>query len=158
MPVIYDFLIGEPVEEAANAIPAYPAVTEVEGKSVAERLEFWRAHFERCIRCYACRAVCPGCYCTECFVDSLDPEWVGNRIAPSENQMWHIIRAFHLAGRCVGCNACEQACPMDIPLSLLNRKLDKEVFRLFDFQAGLDAETPMPLATFKKEENLGVEE
>jgi ferredoxin len=158
MPVIYDFLIGEPVEEAANAIPAYPAVTEVEGKSVAERLEFWRAHFERCIRCYACRAVCPGCFCTECFVDSLDPEWVGNRIAPSENKMWHIIRAFHLAGRCVGCNACEQACPVGIPLSLLNRKLDKEVFRLFDFQAGLDAETPMPLATFKKEENLGVEE
>ena len=158
MPVIYDFLVGEPVEEAADAVPSYPDVTEVEEKSVAERLEFWQAHFERCIRCYACRAVCPGCYCTECFVDSLDPEWVGIRIAPSENQMWHIIRAFHLAGRCIDCNACERACLMNIPLSLLNRKLDKEVLRLFDFQAGLDTETPMPLATFKKEEKLGVEE
>ena len=72
--------------------------------------------------------------------------------------MWHIIRAFHLAGRCIDCNACERACPMDIPLSLLNRKLDKEVLRLFDFQAGLDTKTPMPLSTFKKEEKLGVEE
>lgn len=158
MPVIYDFLVGEPVEEAADAIPAYPDVIKVEEKSVAERLEFWQTHFDRCIRCYACRAVCPGCYCTQCFVDSLDPEWVGIRIAPSENRMWHIIRAFHLAGRCIGCNACEQVCPMNIPLSLLNQKMGEEVLRLFDFQAGLDAETAMPLATFKREEKLGVGE
>lgn len=157
-PVVYDFLVGEPVEEAADAVPTYPDVAEVEGKSVAERSEFWQAHFERCIRCYACRAACPGCYCTECFADILDPEWVGTRIAPSENKMWHVIRAFHLAGRCIDCNACERACPVNIPLSLLNRKLDKEVLGLFDFQAGLDTETPMPLATFKKEEDLGVGE
>ena len=158
MPVIYDFLIGEPNETEENILPAYDDVKKIEEKSVTERLEFWQTHFERCIRCYACRAVCPGCYCTQCFVDSLDPEWVGIRTAPSENRMWHTIRAFHLAGRCIGCNACEQVCPMNIPLSLLNQKIGKEVLRLFDFQAGLDAETAMPLATFKREENLEVGE
>ena len=158
VPVIYDLLIGEPSEAAENAPLDYNGVTKAEEKSVAERLEFWQAHFDRCIRCYACRAVCPGCYCTQCFVDSLDPEWVGTRIASSENRMWHTIRAFHLAGRCIGCNACEQVCPMDIPLSLLNQKMSKEVLRLFDFQAGMDAETTMPLATFKRDENLGVGE
>ncbi len=158
MPVIYDLLIGEPLEAEESTLLAYDDVIKIEEKSVAERLEFWQTHFERCIRCYACRAVCPGCYCTECFADTLDPEWIGIRIAPSENQMWHIIRAFHLAGRCIDCNACERACPMNIPLNLLNQKIGKEVLRLFDFQAGLDTETPMPLATFKKEEKLGVEE
>ena len=47
---------------------------------------------------------------------------------------------------------------MNIPLSLLNRKLEKEVLRLFDFQAGLSAEAVPPLATFKKEEKLGIGE
>lgn len=158
MPVVYDFLIGKPAESGENTPNDYSDVIEVEGKSLAERAQFWKNEFSRCIRCYACRAVCPGCYCIQCFVESLDPEWVGIKIAPAENEMWHIIRAFHLAGRCVGCNACEKVCPMKIPLSKLNRKLDKEVLRLFDFQSGLDSETPAPLATFKKEEKSGVEE
>jgi len=47
---------------------------------------------------------------------------------------------------------------MDIPLSLLNRKLEKEVRELFAFQAGLSSEQQPPFATFKKEEKLGFEE
>jgi Na+-translocating ferredoxin:NAD+ oxidoreductase RnfC subunit len=68
--------------------------------------------------------------------------------------MWNTIRAYHLAGRCIDCGSCQQVCPVNIPLMLLNRKLGKEVKELFDFQAGLDAETLPPLVTFKKEENL----
>jgi formate dehydrogenase subunit beta len=137
-PVIYDFLLGKPAEADNGA--DYGDVKEMEGKTSAERAAFWHEQFSRCIRCYAC----------------LDPEWVGIKIAPAENEMWHTIRAFHQAGRCVGCNACERVCPMKIPLSKLNRKLDKEVLRLFDFQSGLNRETPAPLTTFKKEEKLGV--
>ena len=68
------------------------------------------------------------------------------------------MRAFHLSGRCIGCNACELVCPVNIPLSLLNRKLEKEVMKLFKFQSGMDPETLQPLAAFQKDEKLGVGE
>jgi formate dehydrogenase subunit beta len=156
VPLIYDVLIGEPPGGGKGPDEPYPDVAEVEAKTPAERQEFWEEQFSRCIRCYACRQVCPGCYCTECFVEQLDPLWVGIRIAPGENEVWNTIRAFHLAGRCIGCNECERVCPMNIPLSLLNRRLEKEVQALFDFQAGMDAETVPPFAAFKKDEHLGV--
>lgn len=155
-PVIYDFLVGEPPQEEPAPPEPYLDVAEMEDMSPAERRAFWEQHFSRCIRCYACRQACPGCYCKECFVERLDPLWVGIRIAPKENELWQVIRTFHLAGRCIGCNECQNVCPMNIPLSLLNRKLEKEVLELFNFQAGLSAEEAPPFATFKKEEKLGV--
>jgi formate dehydrogenase subunit beta len=156
-PLVYDFLVGQPREEEPPA-EAYADVAEIEAKPVAERQAFWSEQFSHCIRCYACRQVCPGCYCSECFVEQLQPSWVGIKIASPENNIWQTIRAFHLAGRCSGCNECERVCPVDIPLSLLNRKLEKEVWQLFEFQAGLSAEAVPPFATFKKEETLGIGE
>ncbi len=156
-PVVYDFL----VERAAVERPEgelYSDILEMETTPIATRKEFWLEQFGRCIRCYACRQICPGCYCPECFAEQLSPLWVGIRIASKENELWQTIRTLHLAGRCVGCNECERACPMDIPLSLLNRKLEKEVKELFAFQAGLSSEQQPPFATFKKEEKLGFEE
>jgi len=91
-------------------------------------------------------------------VERLDPLWVGIRIAPRENEVWNTIRAFHLGGRCIGCYQCEQVCPVGIRLSLLNRKLEKEVRELFDFRAGMDPETSPPFATFRKDEKLGIGE
>jgi formate dehydrogenase subunit beta len=157
-PVIYDFLVGEPPTSEPAIPETYPDIAEMEAESITERRSFWAEHFSRCIRCYACRQVCPGCYCSECFVERLDPLWVGIRIAPGENEMWNTVRAFHLAGRCISCYQCERVCPVNIPLSLLNRKLEKEVLELFNFQAGIDAETPPPFSTFEKEEKLGVGE
>ncbi len=156
-PVVYDFLVGEAPPEQPPP-EAYADVLEMEARSAAEREAFWQEQFDRCIRCYACRQVCPGCYCSECFVEQLDPLWVGIRIAPAENQIWNTIRAFHLVGRCIGCNECERVCPLNIPLSLLNRKLEKEVWELFGFQAGMSAEAVPPFATFEKEEKLGIGE
>jgi len=157
-PVIYDFLVGEPPALEPDIPGPYCDVDEMEVKPAEERRAFWEEHFSRCIRCYACRQVCPGCYCSECFVERLDPLWVGIRIAPGENEMWNTMRAFHLAGRCIGCGQCERVCPVDIPLGSLNRKLEKETLELFNFQAGMDAETAAPFSTFDKDENIGIGE
>ncbi len=155
-PVVYDFLTEvEPIKRTGQE--NYSDVQEVEKKPLPERRGFWLEQADRCIRCYACRQVCPGCYCSECFVDQLEPLWAGIRIGPKENELWQTVRAFHLAGRCVGCNECERVCPVNVPLSLLNRKLRKEVKELFAFQAGLNPEEQPPFATFKKDEKLGFE-
>ena len=152
-PPLCDYLVGEPIREKWTEDGHYADVAEMEKMAADDRRAFWEKQAERCIRCYSCRSVCPGCYCSECFVDRLDPEWVGVRIATPQNSLWHEVRAFHLAGRCVGCNECERVCIMDIPLSLLNRKLEKDVWELFQFRSGISVEKA-PLATFKKEEDL----
>lgn len=157
-PVVYDFLAGEPKEEKEVHSDTYSDVAEIEKKTAIEKAAFWEEHFNRCVRCYACRQVCPGCYCIECFVERLDPLWVGIRVAPPENHMWHTIRAFHLAGRCISCGECERVCVVNIPLMLLNRKLEKEVQELFHFQSGMDGETPAPLRTFQRDDKVGIGE
>jgi ferredoxin len=154
VPAVYDFLVGEkPAAEPSSA--GFPDIEEFEKKPAAERRAFWEEQYKACLRCNACRHACPGCYCQECFAENLDPAWTGIRIAPAENQVWNLIRAFHLSGRCVDCGACEQACPTGIPLMLLNRKLQKEGIEYFGFEPGMSAETAPPFATFKKDESPG---
>ncbi len=152
-----DVVIGEaaaPSKEDGR----YTRVREMEGKAAKERDAFWQAQFEECVRCYACRQVCPGCYCPECFVDRLDPMWVGPRVSPHHNFFYQTVRALHLAGRCVGCNECERVCPAGLPLSLLNRKLEKEVEEKFSFHAGVDPKAEPPFTTFRKDEQIGIGE
>jgi Fe-S oxidoreductase len=66
--------------------------------------------------------------------------------------VFHLLRAFHLAGRCVGCGACEQACPMGVDIRKLNRKLLKDVKTLFNYEAGVSLEQTSPLATFSADD------
>ncbi len=89
-------------------------------------------------------------------MDQVDPQWVGIKVALGENMMWHAIRAFHLAGRCAGCNECQRVCPLNIPMDLLNEKLDHEVARLFQFRPGTSPDEAPPLTTFEKSERLEV--
>jgi formate dehydrogenase subunit beta len=153
VPVFYDALVGKPPK---MDVPdeTWADVAELETLTPAERLAFWIREFDRCIRCYACRQACPGCYCFECLAEQVAPPWVSIAHHVPQKAFFHVMRAYHLAGRCVECHACDQACPMHIPLSLLNRKIAKEVKALFGYVAGGDPETPPPLATFRKDEEL----
>ncbi len=153
VPLFYDALVGEPPEVKADK-GGWEDLSLLEGSTHAERLAFWTREFGRCIRCYACRQACPGCYCFECLVEQVDPQWASIAHRVPEKAFFHVMRAYHLAGRCVECYACDNACPMHIPLSLLNRKIAKEVQALFGYTAGADPEVPPPLATFRKDEEL----
>ena len=144
IPIVYDTLIGEPPD--VDVSDEFEDVAELEAMSAEERLRFWLQEFDRCIRCYACRQACPGCYCNVCEFDRDDSLWIGMQIELPEKYFFHTFRAMHLAGRCVECNECERVCPMDIPLSLLNRKLVKEVEELFAHRGGMTTE-PTPFVT-----------
>jgi Na+-translocating ferredoxin:NAD+ oxidoreductase RnfC subunit len=62
------------------------------------------------------------------------------------------MRAFHLAGRCIGCGECERVCPMGLPLMKLNKKIEKEIKELFDYKPGIDTEQKPLLAMFKPDD------
>ncbi len=109
----------------------------------------FEASFKDCIRCYACRNVCPLCYCDVCFVDENNPQWVGKSQLDTDVYTFHILRAFHCAGRCTDCGACESACPVGIKMRRLTSKLEKDVRQLYDYQPGLDLETPAPLSNYR---------
>jgi len=145
MPVMADVTIGEAPAAAA------PKKAEDVG-TFEERRAFWAEQFERCIRCYACRQVCPQCYCAVCFVDRNDVRWTNKKPTPSENWMFHIGRALHLAGRCAECGECERACPMDIPLMKLNREVAEHVEELFEFEAGMDPESAPVFGAFETDD------
>jgi ferredoxin len=151
-PPVYDELFGEPIENRGWNDETFAKIEELESMTQPELWKFWVKEFDRCIKCYACREACPMCTCTRCITDKNQPQWVPTSPHSDGNYHWNLTRAFHLVGRCVGCNSCERACPMDIPLSLINWKLIKAVHDEYEFIAGMDAETPPPLATYKEGE------
>jgi ferredoxin len=116
---------------------------------------FWKEEFDCCIKCYACRNACPLCYCNTCIVDKNRPQWISPSQHGQGNLSWNIIRAMHLGGRCVGCGACERACPMNINIGLINQKLAKVVKDSFGYQAGLDPDAPMLVATYNVDDDEG---
>jgi ferredoxin len=80
------------------------------------------------------------------------PQWIERSPHARGNYSWHLIRALHLAGRCVGCGECERACPVGIPLSLLNRKMAQTVAESFDFAASDDPSVASPIGTFRDDD------
>lgn len=149
-PILYDTLLGEEIHSTKKE--DYEKIKLLEGKSLEEKWDYWSKQFERCIRCYACRNVCPMCYCKECMIDQLNPQWVRRSRNVSENTAWNIMRTYHLAGRCIGCGECERVCPMRIPLTELNKKLEKDVKEMFNYTPGKSLEQKPLSAMFRPED------
>jgi len=144
-PVICDEMLSD---NAPERKPAADPLAEFEKLTPDERWQALADDVARCIRCYACRQVCPNCYCPTCFMDASGPQWVGKTTADSDNMMFHLMRAMHMAGRCVECGTCSRGCPMGIDLMKFNRKVAKIVKERFGAVAGLDPDEPPALAAF----------
>lgn len=150
-PVGVDVIIGEASRER-GAGPVEEEAEEFDLLTADERYTEFSNRADRCIRCYACRQACPMCYCGQCFVDYTTPRWSESMVSPAGTQAWHIMRAFHQTGRCIGCGACERACPMDIKMMYLTAKLNRYVEKSYGFVPGNEENEPPPFAAFSTDE------
>lgn len=130
--------VGDKVEGIADAL-----VAEHEKLSLEERTEFWERQFAHCIKCYACRTVCPQCFCEVCILE--DKLWVETVTLTPTFPSYHLVRAYHTVGKCVGCMECEAACPADIPLTVLYALLRKDVEKMFGYVPGRSVDELPPL-------------
>lgn len=148
-----DELLGvDENEEASPNTKRMEEVSKLEAMTSEQRFEFWRNELSRCIRCNACRNICPACTCETCVFDN-NALYTTQKVAETdfEENLFHIIRAWHVAGRCTDCGECSRVCPQNIPLYLLNRKFIKDINEIYgDYQAGADMETKPAMLRFEE--------
>ena len=145
---IYDELALESADTLDS--DRFQGVEAIENMTPEQKFEFFKSELSKCIRCNACRNVCPACSCRKCVFDStkFDSAQKAN-VDEFEEKMFHIIRAFHVAGRCTDCGECSRVCPQGIPLHLFNRKFIKDINAYYgEYQAGNNAEDETPLTDF----------
>lgn len=147
-PVIHDELAGPSVPELEFGTDPetsrFADVEAIQTMAPAEKAVFFEELVSGCTRCYACRNACPLCYCPTCFVDEARPQWVGKTIDPTDVMTYHLVRAFHDAGRCTDCGACEAACPMGIHMRHFTRKTISDTVAAFGCETGMDPDLRPP--------------
>jgi len=134
-----DWVVGEKTEGIAKS----KRLQKIEGMDQKERLGYWLNQFNKCIKCYGCRDICPMCFCEVCSLE--DRNFILTGKLPPENPTFHLSRAVHMVGRCIDCGLCEEACPSDIPVRTLYKKINEIVKEYFDYRTGESSEGKSPL-------------
>ncbi|MEA4852970.1 MAG: 4Fe-4S dicluster domain-containing protein [Christensenella sp.] len=148
----FDEVVEDPNPVNMKKYDRFGMVRRLEAMTPDERFAFWRSELSKCIRCNACRNVCPACTCVKCVFDN-NASGVASKANTDtfEENMYHIIRAFHVTGRCTDCGECSRVCPQGIPLHLLNRKFIKDANEFYgEYQAGEDTESEWPLVSYEQ--------
>jgi len=150
-----DIVVGEAARQPVDGEHRYADLNLFMTQSPDERMDYWQDELERCVKCYACRQVCPLCYCERCVVDKNRPARISVPATLKGNYAWQITRAFHLAGRCIGCDECTRACPAGINLRLLNLSLARAAEGSFGYRAGVDPEAEPVIGSFSERDKEG---
>jgi formate dehydrogenase subunit beta len=122
-----------------------------------------------CINCHNCQRVCPVCYCRQCYFESAALKLPAeNYLARAERKgalrflpdtlLFHIGRASHMALSCVSCGACEDACPMDIPVGQVFSLMADRAQEALGYVAGRSLEDALPLVAYEMDELHQVEQ
>ncbi len=162
--------------DSAAATQRETAVAEVVEKMKKKRAEFFAvtkeeiggteklaAVFGPCVKCQNCQVACPVCYCRECFFNSPTFELEADKYLgqaekrgalrmPADTMLFHLTRMTHMAASCIGCGACEEACPMDIPLLKIFQLTGSNVQELFDYVPGRSLDDELPPTAFREDE------
>lgn len=142
-------------EKAAEATQAGKAWQEKDfavfrGMTLPQRFAYWQMQFQQCIKCFGCRDACPICYCDHCWLEAERGYVHGGEVPPPV--LWPMVRTAHVMDSCVNCGQCQDACSMNLPLSLLVFMLNREISGTFHQEPGMDVETRPPLLGATEEE------
>lgn len=152
VPTLADHVVGPELPAPPVQGSEDQSMARLDALSHAERWAFWMAELERCVRCNACREVCPLCFCERCVQDKTEPQWIESSPHVRGNLSWHLTRALHLAGRCSTCGECTRACPAGIPLNLLNRQAARTVATRFGYVVSDDPGVAAPVGAFRQDD------
>jgi formate dehydrogenase subunit beta len=156
LPPIFDHAVGADGSDSFVSLtldaPAQNVTDWYKNSSVEKRYERFMREIDKCILCYSCRQACPGCYCNTCFVDRNMTPWRQADVDTADKAAFHLTRAMHLAGRCVGCGACENACPSGVKLRYLFDGLNEFIEESYGFRPGTDPDAVHALNSYKTDD------
>lgn len=151
-PKLFDHLLGPLPPPPPKSTRREDKLAELAKMTCAQRWAFWSEHLDRCIRCHACREVCPMCFCVRCTADKSRPQWIEASPTSQSNRSWQMMRILHQAGRCVDCLECERACPANIPLGLLSKYVAQAVEQRFGYKSCDDPTVRAPMGVFSPDD------